>query len=278
MESGQPSKLLQEVRNQWNQWGRIEHLLVVNGVVFMGLWVASWFGARAAILNWVALPPYPLDCFWKPWTLFTYSVTHQGFWHLLWNMLLLYWAAHFLAGFLGSKVIWMFYGGGALAGGLVFWLGTALTGLWTAGGLEQSGTVPPLIGASSAVMAFFWASVLLAPDFEVRLFGILPIRLRWLGFAFLLYDTVGLFSANSGGHWAHLGGALWGYGYLRYLQGQLRFPPWGVGSVTQSRRVDTQNPHFIQSETDRLLDKISRSGFSSLKASEKQWLDQHHRS
>lgn len=94
----------------------------------------------------------------------------------------------------------------------------------------------------------------------------------------LLYDGVGLFSANSGGHWAHLGGALWGIGYLRHLQGALRFPPWGLGSATTSKRQHTKDPHSIQSETDRLLDKISKSGFSSLKASEKQWLDQHHRS
>ena len=265
------------VRDQWNAWGRIEHLLVVNGLVFIMLWCSSWFGLRADLLNGLALPAYPLDCLWKPWTLFSYAWTHQGFWHLLWNMLLFYWAAHFLVGFLGPKVILPFYGGGALAGALLFWLGTGLTGLWKGEVLEQFGAVPPLIGASAAVLAFFWASVMLAPDFEVRLFGILPIRLRWLGIAMLIYDVVSLFSVNSGGHWAHLGGALWGYVYLRHLQGQLRFAPWNLGSATQSKRAQGNNPYSIQSETDRLLDKISKSGFSSLKASEKQWLDQHHR-
>ena len=274
----QASKLMIDVRDQWNRWGRIEHMLVLNGLVFVLLWGSSWFGWRASILNALALPPNPLECLWKPWTLFTYALTHLGFWHLLWNMLLLYWAAHFLVSFLGPKVILRFYGGGALAGALLFWLGTGLSGLWNGWGIEQWVGIPPLIGASAAVMAFFWASVLLAPDFEVRLFGILPIRLRWLGIAMLLYDGVGLFSANSGGHWAHLGGALWGLAYLRHLQGRLRFPLWGLGSATPSKRQNTKDPHSIQSETDRLLDKISKSGFSSLKASEKQWLDQHHRS
>ncbi len=271
------SHLANEARDLWNRWGRIEHLLAVNVLVFMVLWVSSWFDPRAFILSWMALPAYPLQCLWKPWTLFTYSVSHQGLWHLLWNMLLLYWAAHFLVGFLGQRVILMFYGGGALAGALLFWLGTGLSRWWLAGGIEQSANAPPLIGASAAVMAFFWASVLLAPDFEVRLFGILPIRLRWLGVALLLYDVRGLFLAKSGGHWAHLGGALWGYGYLRHLQGQFQLFSWNLGSKSQSIRVESKNSNFIQSETDRLLDKISKSGFNSLKASEKQWLDQHHR-
>jgi membrane associated rhomboid family serine protease len=274
----QASKVMMDVRDQWNRWGRIEHLMLLNGLVFVLLWGSSWFGWRASILNLLALPPNPLECLWKPWTLFTYALTHQGFWHLLWNMLLLHWAAHFLVSFLGPKVILKFYGGGALVGALLFWLGTGWSGLWNGSGLEQLGGIPPLIGASAAVMSFFWASVLLAPDFELRLFGILPIRLRWLGIAMLVYDGLGLFSANSGGHWAHLGGALWGFGYLRHLQGALRFPSWGLDSATSSKRLDAKNLHSIQSETDRLLDKISKSGFSSLKASEKQWLDQHHRS
>jgi membrane associated rhomboid family serine protease len=269
--------LVSNARDLWNRWGIIERLIAVNVLVFVVLWIASMIDGRAGIFGWMALPSDPRQLLWKPWTILTYSISHQGFWHLLWNMLLLYWAAQFLTGFLGNRGIGMFYGGGAVAGALLFWLGTVIPEWWSMEVGGNLGMGNPLIGASAAVMAFFWASVCLAPDFEVRLFGILPIRLRWLAAAFLLYDVVGLFSSNSGGHWAHLGGGVWGWGYLRHLQGQLWPFLWGLKSKAKSRGSGSKDPGFIQSETDRLLDKISKSGFSSLKSTEKEWLNQHHR-
>lgn len=257
--------------------GNIERLVAINVLVFLVLWVFSIVDANGGIVGWMALPAEPLQLLLKPWTILSYSISHMGLWHLLWNMLLFYWAAQFLTGFLGPKVIWKFYGGGAVAGAVLFWLGTGISGWWNAKGGGDLGMGTPLIGASAAVMAYFWASVCLAPDFEVRLFGIIPIRLRWLALGFLVYDVAGLFSPNSGGHWAHLGGAVWGWGYLRHLQGQLWSKPWGPGSPRQSPRIDSTDPGFIQSETDRLLDKISKSGFSSLKSKEKEWLNQNHR-
>jgi hypothetical protein len=91
-----------------------------------------------------------------------------------------------------------------------------------------------------------------------------------------LYDVIGLTGANAGGHWAHIGGALAGIIVLRYLQGRWGFAFWGKA---RSRPVATVRPRSndIEAETDRLLDKISRSGYSSLKANEKEWLDRQHR-
>jgi len=273
----QGSNLVNDARAFWYRWGWIERLIAINIIVFTALWMSSMPSTGWGFLKWMALPLDPIQWLGKPWTLLTYSVSQKDFWHLLWNILLFYWAAQFLVGFLGQRVILMFYGGGAFAGALLFWLGTGLPLWWTMGGFEKYQTGSPLFGASAAVMAFFWASVLLAPDFEIRLFGILPIRLRWLGLAMALYVVAGLFFANSGGHWAHLGGALWGWGYLRYLQGQRWLPQWGSGAGRKIPSRDPKDPIFIQAETDRLLDKISKSGFASLKSSEKLWLDQYHR-
>ncbi|MFZ9679952.1 MAG: DUF6576 domain-containing protein [Bacteroidia bacterium] len=74
---------------------------------------------------------------------------------------------------------------------------------------------------------------------------------------------MGLLGSNPGGHWAHLGGALFGIVYLRFKQGRLQ-------RTKRSPRLD------VQSETDRILDKISRSGYASLKPSEKEWLDRQN--
>jgi len=265
------------IRDLWNRWGNIERLTAFNVLVFVVFWISSLLDRGTGFLGWMALPSDPRDLFGKPWTILTYSISHLGLWHLLWNMLMFYWAAQFVTGFLGRKVVGMFYGGGAVAGAILFWLGTVIPGLWNTGLSGNLGMGNPLVGASAAAMAFFWASVCLAPDFEVRLFGILPIRLRWLAAALLVYDIAMLFSSNSGGHWAHLGGALWGWGYLRHLQGQLGDLSWSFRSKAKSHGPDSREPAFIQAETDRLLDKISSSGFSSLKSKEKEWLNQHHR-
>jgi hypothetical protein len=85
-----------------------------------------------------------------------------------------------------------------------------------------------------------------------------------------------LTGANAGGHWAHVGGALAGIIVLRYLQGRWGFAFWGKANSRPVAKVRPRS-NDIQTETDRLLDKISRSGYSSLKANEKEWLDRQHR-
>lgn len=122
----------------------------------------------------------------------------------------------------------------------------------------------------------FWALVLLTPDQTLLLFGILPLRLRWLALGLALYDVIGLTGANAGGHWAHIGGALAGIIVLRYLQGRWGFAFWGKANSRPVAKVRPRS-NDIQTETDRLLDKISRSGYSSLKANEKEWLDRQNR-
>jgi membrane associated rhomboid family serine protease len=188
-------------------------------------------------------------------------------------MVMLVWAGRSLVDLLGTRIIYPMYLAGGLTGAVFFELGMGLIP-WISG--NSNPVVPGLIGASASAMAFFWALVLLTPDQSLMLFGILPLRLRWLALGLALYDVVGLTGANAGGHWAHIGGALAGIIGLRYLQGRWGFAFWGKA---RSRPVATVRPRSndIQTETDRLLDKISRSGYSSLKANEKEWLDRQHR-
>ncbi|MFZ9499325.1 MAG: rhomboid family intramembrane serine protease [Bacteroidia bacterium] len=229
-----------------------------------------WIGSLAP---WLALPWGWGALLQRPWALVTYMFTHQSFWHLLWNMVMLVWAGRSLSDLLGTRIIYPMYLAGGLVGAVFFEVGMGLMP-WISGGSNLA--VPGLIGASASAMAFFWALVLLTPDQTLLLFGILPLRLRWLALGLALYDVIGLTGANAGGHWAHIGGALAGILGLRYLQGRWGFAYWGKA---RSRPVATVRPRSndIQAETDRLLDKISRSGYASLKANEKEWLDRQHR-
>ena len=251
----------------WNN--RLHQLVAINGLLFVLLFL-PWIGSLAP---WLALPWGWGALLQRPWALVTYMFTHQSFWHLLWNMVMLVWAGRSLSDLLGTRIIYPMYLAGGLVGAVFFEVGMGLMP-WISGGSNLA--VPGLIGASASAMAFFWALVLLTPDQTLLLFGILPLRLRWLALGLALYDVIGLTGANAGGHWAHIGGALAGILGLRYLQGQWGFAYWGKA---RSRPVATVRPRSndIQAETDRLLDKISRSGYASLKANEKEWLDRQHR-
>lgn len=251
----------------WNN--KLHRLVAINGLLFVLLFL-PWIGSLAP---WLALPWGWGALLQRPWALVTYMFTHQSFWHLLWNMVMLVWAGRSLSDLLGTRIIYPMYLAGGLVGAVFFEVGMGLMP-WISGGSNLA--VPGLIGASASAMAFFWALVLLTPDQSLLLFGILPLRLRWLALGLALYDVIGLMGANAGGHWAHIGGALAGILGLRYLQGRWGFAYWGKA---RSRPVATVRPRSndIQAETDRLLDKISRSGYASLKANEKEWLDRQHR-
>ena len=255
-------------------WGvdwknKLHQLVAINGLLFVLLFL-PWIGSLAP---WLALPWGWGALLQRPWALVTYMFTHQSFWHLLWNMVMLVWAGRSLSDLLGTRIIYPMYLAGGLVGAVFFEVGMGLMP-WISGGSNLA--VPGLIGASASAMAFFWALVLLTPDQSLLLFGVLPLRLRWLALGLALYDIVGLMGANAGGHWAHLGGALTGIIALRYLQGRWGFAFWGKA---RSRPVATDRSRVndIQAETDRLLDKISRNGYASLKANEKEWLDRQHR-
>lgn len=234
----------------------LTRLIAANLAVFILLFVPG----AAGLVHYLGMPLGWGSWLLKPWTALSYIFVHQGFWHLLWNMLLLYWAARSLMDLLGERVLYPLFFGGGIAGGLFYQIGMGFILGWTSFG---HGGANYLIGSSASVMAIFWALVLLTPDQRILLFGIIPLPLRWLAAGLALYDGVGLLGSNPGGHWAHLGGALVGIVYLRFKQGRLQ-------RTKRSPRLD------VQSETDRLLDKISRSGYASLKPSEKEWLDRQN--
>jgi membrane associated rhomboid family serine protease len=246
----------------------LTRFIAANVMVFVMLFLPGAGG----LVKYLGMPLGWGPWLHKPWTVFTYAFVHQGFWHLLWNMVLLYWSANSLTDLLGKRVLYPLFLAGGLAGALFYQIGLGLTLGWDHAG---TGGTSYLIGSSASVMAVFWALVLLTPDQRLLLFGIIPLQLRWLAAGFVLYDVVGLLGSNSGGHWAHLGGALAGIVYLRFKQGRLILP-WE--SQRKARWKPSQRiPKLdVQGETDRLLDKISRSGYASLKPSEKEWLDRQN--
>jgi membrane associated rhomboid family serine protease len=235
----------------------------------------------SAYMDWLQLSPNLGTFITRPWTLLTYSFIHSGFFHLLWNMVLLFYAGRLLLNLFPDRIFINNYFLGVISGGLIFIGSYALFPVF-------SGTYPPMVGASAGVMAVFIFICTYTPNQEIRFFFV-NLKLKYLGLAFFFLDVIQIPYGNGGGHLAHIGGAVLGFFYARqlgvgrdigtgfenvwqavfkrkYLKTVYRAPQ---NKSTTTKKSDDSNH---QNKIDAILDKISKSGYDSLSKEEKDYL------
>jgi len=228
--------------------------------------------------GYLGLPSYLPKLLRHFWTPITYMFLHDGFFHILFNMLWLYWMGQIFEEYLGNKrTIGVFLLGG-LTGGFFFVLFYNISPLFTQypGLVEASSTV----GASAAVMAIVIATATLVPDYTIYLMFIGPVRLKWIALFIVILDFLGISGLNAGGELSHLGGALFGFVYVKQLQRghdwvgffTNLFKPRTKLKVASKNNSKTAGSIPRQEEIDRILDKISQSGYDSLNKQEKEIL------
>jgi membrane associated rhomboid family serine protease len=271
-------------------------LILINVVVFLALLLAylTFFliqsDGYALVTSWLALPPLAGAFLLKPWTLVTYFFTHLDPFHILFNMLSLYWFGKLIEEYLGNKHVLSLYFMGGIAGGVLYLLLSNLVPVF----YQMAAFSPGMIGSSGAVYAIIIGAATLMPNYTFFVFLLGPVRIKYIA-AFVV--VVSLFyvsrGANSGGNIAHLGGALMGFIFITQLKkGNDLATPFRnlgqqVGKLFQRKpkmRVTYRNqgntpPSGASSATfpsedeiDRILDKINRSGYESLTKEEKQKL------
>ena len=234
-----------------------------------------------AYMDWLQLSPNLGTFITRPWTLLTYSFIHSGFFHLLWNMVLLFYAGRLLLNLFPDRIFINNYFLGVISGGLIFIGSYVLFPVF-------AGTYPPIIGASAGVMAVFIFICTYTPNQEIRFFFV-NLKLKYLGLAFFFLDVIQIPYGNPGGHLAHIGGAVLGFFYARQL-GVGRDIGTGFEKVWQavfkikhlktvyrtSQNKSTTNKKSDhsnhQNKIDAILDKISKSGYDSLSKEEKDYL------
>ncbi len=226
------------------------------------------------------------DLVFKPWTILTYGFLHSGFFHLFWNMYLLYFSSRLLLNLFNSKIFLKLYFLGIIIGGLTFILSYNFFPVF-------QDANPYMVGASAGVMSVFIFMSTYSPSLEIKLI-LFNIKLRYLGIAFVLLDVIQIPYGNSGGHIAHLGGAFFGFFYAQRLQkgldidlpldnlvekiSQLFIRKSKIKTVYKSKDTsDIQNKKSNmvrdhQRRIDEILDKISVSGYESLSNEEKDFL------
>jgi len=262
-------------------------LIGINVIVFLAIGAASVL--ENLVLNsdnvyqlaysYLTLPSYLPRLAAHFWTPLTYMFMHADFLHLLFNMLWLYWLGQIFEEFLGDKRILGLYLMGGLAGALFFVGSYNLFPMFTQNGIYVGASV---VGASASVMAIIAAAATITPNYEIMLFGILPIKLKWIAVFYVATGFWGIKGPNAGGEIAHLGGALMGFIYVKQLQ---RGNDWiaGIANLFKFKKrsklkVASTNRNIVtddaprQEEIDRILDKISTTGYDNLSKQEKDTL------
>ena len=235
--------------------------------------------------NWFELSASWIDLSTKPWSIITYSFLHSGFFHLFWNMYLLFFSSKLFLNLFPSNTFFNVYFLGVVVGGITFILSYTFFPAF-------QNSSPVMIGASAGVMAIFIFMSTYSPDLEIRLI-LFNVKLRYLGIAFLLLDVVQIPYGNAGGHLAHLGGAILGFYYVKQLKnGKDIGKPFKnfidkiinifrkkpkmrtVFKREKSQKINKKvsNAGEKQKRIDRILDKISISGYESLTQAEKDFL------
>ena len=292
--------LTQDIRDAFARRDNVlTQLLITNGLVFAVLivlraifFVAQSSGVYALLMRQLELSSDPRTLLFHPWTLVTYAFVHEGFLHILFNMLNLYWFGQIIREYLGDRRLVSLYVLGALAGAAFFLLAYNFLPVL------RPFVGQPVIGASASVTAIIVAAATLLPDYTFMLFILGAVKIKWIAVAVVLISIAGINGGNPGGEITHLGGALIGFLFIKQMQagrdlgrpvtatgewlGRLfqRQPAMKVthrgGTTTATRPAATAGKANVGTtppeEVDVILDKISRSGSESLSKDEKQKL------
>ena len=211
--------LIEQLKYQFKSGGTYLKIIYINIGVFLFLLILNVFAALMKFGNFIDLTSYlelsssPYTFLRKPWTLLTYMFVHLSIGHIFWNMILYFFAGRIFEDILGKKAALKTYLIGGSVAGLLHIITYNIFPLYR--DLPES----PVIGASGAVMAIFVGLATYTPNYEAHLFGVLKIKLKYLAIGFVILDILGV--ANTGdrvAHFAHIGGAVWGFLYASNIK------------------------------------------------------------
>lgn len=240
----------------------VKWLLIINISVFLLCIILRPLGLF--IYEWFSVDSTSVSASLQPWRLISYQFLHDpnNPWHIIMNMLGLYFLGPTLERFWHSKKFLIFYLCCGIAGGAFYLLLSNF-------GLMGQGV---LIGASGAILGMLAACAILFPQFIVVL-AIFPMPIRRAAVILIILFLVSIFvGANAGGNAAHLAGMAAGAGYV-YL-----WPRWKNRTRT-SLHVNDWDRKFkaysqLQKEVDRILAKVNAQGIGSLTRKEKKTLEE----
>ena len=275
------SGIVQEIVDTYKKGGTLTKLIFINTCIFVICGIISIFYDNITL--WLSMPSDLPELMLKPWTLITYNFYHKEILHFIFNVLNLYWFGKIFLVYFNNKKLLAVYLVGGIIGGLAY---------FAAYNIFPTAFHPAiLMGASASIMAIIIATAVYAPDFKIYMMFLGEVKLKWIGLGSFILSVILINSVNPGGNIAHVGGALFGYlwvkqykrgheltsGFSRFLSGFGSLFKRRKMKVTYKRPPTDELEHnrkkvTEQQEIDRILDKISKGGYDSLTKSEKDTL------
>lgn len=268
-------------------------IIYINVLIFFTLFIIDNL-FNTSINNSLQLPRLEENFNQHPWSIITYSWVHWDLWHLVFNMILLYFVSQLFLRFFRDQNLLTFYLFGGLAGGILFLLFP----------IQPTNY---LAGSSAAIYALLFAIISYNPQMPVRLV-LIPssFPILYFGYFFIGLDLFQIIMKgdNIGGSISHLGGMVFGYLYMKQFEKGNDFLGKFIQQIKSVFNKEDQKPKFKtykqstpnnnakpktdydynnqkvekQKKIDAILDKISRSGYESLSKEEKDFLFREGRS
>ena len=272
-------------------------LIIINVAVWLAIMVLDVFfdlfnaNFSSGLIQWLAVPAALEKLITRPWTLITYMFLHLDFWHILFNMLWLFWFGRIFLEYLSEKQLLATYLMGGLAGAALYILSFNIFPKF-----QDTYFLSMALGASASVMAIVIAISVYVPNYRIYLMFIGPVKIYYIAIFSVILDILMIRSSNSGGHLAHLGGAIWGFYYIYMLRKGTDLSKvlnWIPRFSVPKKKKKSSKAHFQnvytsgrpmkdedynlhkkknQERIDEILDKISKSGYESLTREEKELL------
>ena len=279
------NSLFQKLQYKFNYATIVERIIYITIAVFIFTFVIEAIASLIQvegnpIFDWFSLPTSFQDFIVKPWTIVTYGFLHGGFWHILFNLLILYYFGNLFLDFFSKRDFLIYYFAGIIAGGIVYILSYNYFPA-----LKNTSTT--LVGASAGVTAIVIGIATKIPNYAMHFRFIGAVKLWYIAVGLIVLDIIQIPISNTGGHLSHLGGAITGWLLTTYFssgkkssknsvfssffkskkQGPLKTVYKKQQSVTGNKIDEVQ-----QQKIDKILDKISKSGYDALTKEEKDFL------
>ncbi len=273
--------IIEDLKSRYIKGNIVEKLIFINVGLFFLTFISQLFQNSLNEVNflveWFSLEDDFNSLLKKPWSIISYGFLHADFLHILMNLLVLYYIGNLFLEYFTQKQLLTFYILGTLFGGVLYIFSQNYFPLF-------EGKSSLLVGASAGISAIFIGIATYIPNYQLKLRFIGFVKLWHLAAIWIGLDIISLIGNNAGGHFAHLGGALFGFLYVNkasnkdivffdkiasLFKTKKKSP---LKTVHKSKVKKRTNTNLNQQQIDDILDKISKSGYDTLTKSEKEFL------
>lgn len=279
--------IIEDFKKAWSKEDNgLIKIILINIIIFVSISILEVFITLSGggslfrvVINKLMLPASFTTFILQPWSLISYFFLHLSFGHILWNMLFLYWFGKIIHDNIGNNAVISLYILGGIIGGLSY---MALFNIIPFYGDRVSESL--MLGASAGVFSIVAGSATLLPNYTFYLLFLGPVRIKYIALFYILLSFFDITGSNAGGEIAHIGGALIGYLFIKQLQKGVNMGDGVIKIINLFNRKNSSKKEkeftinketsfdISQDEIDKILDKISESGYSSLSKKEKEKL------